>query len=875
MKCQHCAHEIPAAAQTCPRCGSQFHQAALTGMSGAPSGRAVSGLTELATSETGVAADAPASPSAGGSLAGAAVAPAPLDSQIRRAGWTPKREAVEAWAIKKELSHYEVLEADEQTSDEILAERIKVLERRLDKWAGDPMDATLQKLGSVGMNRLYELRAELRDRATYNEFIRRERHTAAVRRVREAAHQCVVNDGVLQWSEWKFNLLPKAEEEGVSRAELEEILAELRAGGALTGLSLAAGEVRTILELRDACQGQADALVEALWDGRLAHWLEEAALRRDLAEEARRIGAEYADNKLSGAHRLLWRMGEKHLMLVGADGHEEGINNLRSWIEGVYCRGLEAASLRAHENRRLENWLGVALNQERLSNHAAHERGHGRAGLWQVIWASGERSAEKGSAYQMTRSLVQEYPQLWEAHFQHAVHCAGLRRLDEMRTYLRQAIKGDVGYATRAMNDPDLQAVREEILPLVRESVPVSSFKFKKGEAFSIADLIALCDQYPEEAQDYLYSDYLEDWLGKKQGEGALASQARTITKAKSKSKPEGLEFFVRALCQAVGLEPFPQLSMQPEQIDFGALPVGAQGRGTLQLKNNRRGRAWGTISVEPKLPGLKCASTFNHQTDTLELKLDTLRVAPGSYQGKLVISVEGVPTPLEVPVRFIVRPLEVRVEPSAVELGTIMHGTKCSVAVKVTCAPAGGRVVSTSQKLEPAVKGVSVTGELKGAADELRITVDTAQLQTGTNYKTSYIVETNIGTLRIPIRFKTSLFWKWIVLWRTLGYSLGTGAVMFLCRYLLRSAGGLDGWFYSYENDVGTIIATGAFGAVVTGALVLAFRNSRLVRKLLRHKLLSRAAAKKLLDAVGRDTGVTTIMSEDSSEARRPEKRP
>src|SRR5205085_7721269 len=104
------------------------------------------------------------------------------------------------------------------------------------------------------------------------------------------------------------------------------------------------------------------------------------------------------------------------------------------------------------------------------------------------------------------------------------------------------------------MKAPDRPQSVEEFLTALRGRAarrrPVSassgaqattSLKFRSGEATSPAELADLCDQYAEEAQDYLFNGYLERWLAGSLGEAALAQQARAVVGAYAPEKRQGL----------------------------------------------------------------------------------------------------------------------------------------------------------------------------------------------------------------------------------------------------------------------------------------------------------------------------------------------
>jgi hypothetical protein len=671
-----------------------------------------------------------------------------------------------------------------------------------------------------------------------------------------------VKDDVLQWNEWKFVVLPKAEEEGISRQELEEIIKEMKARDVLTGLEIANSEVRNILELKDLCDGKGDYLIDAIWNSKLEDWLERAALRKDLAEEVRLVKEQYADNRAAGAQRVLWKMNEKVFVLAGTKG-ESKITSVKDWVEGVYTQGLEIPSLNALGDHRLEDWLKIAMNRERLSRLAASQSANGRKGLWEVIWQTNERSEAKEIAYQKTKSLVKEYPDFLEAQYQHAVYCALTNRVEEARIHLQKLIKKDNAYAIRARSDSVFQDASEQIQKLLKQlSSTGKPLKFPRGEAYTVNDLIIRCEEDGDAAQEYLFNGYIENWLGKDQGEAPLASNAKNITKTYGNLKRRGLELFVRELCKSVGLEAYPKLSAQPDSLNWGTLPKGAQAAIRINLKNLSRGYAWGGIVVEPKMPGLTTSTAFDGAESVIEVSLNTLAVEPGSYSGKIIIRSEGVPTPLEIPLHYVVAPLKVEVNPSGLDFGKILHGTSRAMPVSISCQQ-GGRLVGHIKSLEPNIAGLSVTGGLEGAVNQLIVAVDTARLQSWKSFNLTLTLKTNVGELKIPIKFKTSLPWIHLVIGKTVGYGLLTGVVMYLLRYFLQGFEGLETWFLSYDSSISSIIGSGVIGALALGLFIVTFRHSKPVKALFPQRLRKLFTAKRLREAVQVDDSIISIRDE------------
>lgn len=221
------------------------------------------------------------------------------------------------------------------------------------------------------------------------------------------------------------------------------------------------------------------------------------------------------------------------------------------------------------------------------------------------------------------------------------------------------------------------QSVREFLVALRGQSLPkrlmsktktaataTNPFKFKSGEAFSIIDLVKLCDKYWDEAEDYLFNGYLESWLGGSLGEAAIAKEARGIVSSYANEKRKGLELFVRELCKKVDVDPYPNLVAQPSRVDFGRQPVEAKVAERIRLKNLGRGFAWGSVAIEPNLSGVSVTSKFDGSNDQLEIQLDTRNVLPGKYRSQIVIKSEAVPANsqiCQVPLKYKVVPAVTR----------------------------------------------------------------------------------------------------------------------------------------------------------------------------------------------------------------------
>jgi hypothetical protein len=747
MECRNCGRELKGAHGFCPNCGEQIVAGLQVATKEPPGARDFIGLPEFSAAE--------AVETEGGLqiIAPEATSPQPqtddgakIDSPIHtspgsRRRWSPRKDRVESWAIRKELNHYDVLDLNETATEDELNERITILDDTLERWSVDQMDAQTQILGTSGKNRIYELKSALANRADYNREVEGERHRQAVARVKAEILRFVEKDMVLQWNEW-LSVEMKAREEGVSPEELEELLQEQRALGVLTGLSVGGREVRTLLALKDRCRGRGEQLIEPIWNGEMARWLRTAAEKSELADEVDQIKEQYVDAPISGATLLLWRIGEKRLVLSGNSGIEE-VTGVRQFIDGFQNRGLEESAMAALKDRRLENWLREAMNQEVMADIAARERDEGRKGLLEII---------------------------------------------------RQA-----------------EAQRGE------------SFEFENGQAYSVAELVELCDKFTDEAQGYLFDGILSSWLANR-GYGPLARQANTIVQeynAKKKRK-FGLEMFVRKLCEKAGIDPYPRLVPLPSSITFNALPVGARASQTIRLENQGRGYFWGDIVVDPAPPGLNVTAKFDSNNLAIDVTVDTLEVPPGDYQATIIFNIEGVPAACQVPLRYQVIPLNVRFEPAAIELGKILHGKTESATLFIACQPENGRLVG-KPSVDPEFNGVQINGYIDGIQSQLQVVVDTASYEPGRQYATDIHLDTNIGRFNIPLRFRTALRWDIVAGW-TAGVSVATGLLLWVCRLILASADpAFSTWFLSYQRASSKVLVTGGIlGAIIAGIIAI-----------------------------------------------------
>jgi serine/threonine protein kinase len=353
--------------------------------------------------------------------------------------------------------------------------------------------------------------------------------------------------------------------------------------------------------------------------------------------------------------------------------------------------------------------------------------------------------------------------------------------------------------------------------------------KFQRGQANSLSDLVELTDSYWDEAEDYLFNGTFALWLSQ-MGEAALAQQARTIAATFKGEQRKGLELFVREACKAAGLDSLPMLAAKPAHLHLGSLPVGARRRVPVRLLNQGRGYVWGTVAVQPALPGVFSPFRFEGAPTQIDLQIDLTETPPGKYRSELIITPVGVPNALKVPITMEVVPTTLRVEPAAVDMGELEFGARRTQTVRVNTEPAGGRAIGTV-KVWPPSSGVACEPAVIDASSlDLRVTVNANDLESGRQYSTRIILDTNLGRVSIPFRFSVG-FDRQLVWRHTAAYALGGTALLAILRAFLAETGPVfHTWFLSYTNtDVaeGTWIG-GLVGAVTVGALIQLVRTVR-----------------------------------------------
>jgi hypothetical protein len=797
--------------------------------------------------------------------------------------WVPSRERVEAWAVARSLNHYDVLEVDQSTDDAVIEERNVALDRSLERWAMDMMDANAQRIGNRGKDRLFDLKEALKDRASYNLELQLEKQQSSLRSVREVIEQCL-KDQSLQWNEWKFIVLPKAEEEGITREEVEVIMDEMRARGALTGLRISDREVRTILELKDLCQGEASGIVDVIWNGELEVWLEQGAARKDLADEVRRVKEEYEDTRLSGAHRILWRMNERRLVLTGKGG-QESLSSVQAWLEGVSARGLESPSLEALKDRRLEDWFYSAMGREDLGKLAQQLRDEEEQDLSKILraikaeetdaifeWRDGTAAYSLAElAVQCDKNLDEAKTYLLNKSFERRLQELGKAPLATAASTLRSKYKDAPLHGVEVFTRELCKTAKINPYPIlaVQQDLGFGKVRFGETQVKSIQienrgrgnawGTIKLRDTLPglTVPDSFDLEGNTRDIEIKLDTSNADLGQYSTELTIQGDGLPE--PYCISISYEVVRLD----LAIDRASMDMGRVPIGGKVRETVTITNNGRGRSLGGIKLEPALPGVTFPQQFlinSGEVVEIDVDVDTVFIAPRRYAADLVITGDGFGDAFEVPLSFEVAPLEVKFDPPVVKLGKIMHGTKSKATLRVSCTPEGGRLIGKPSGIKPSCIGLAVQGQLEGQHSEFEIQVDTSKLEPGKRFNINLLFDTNVNTLEVPIEFRTSMRPNQVIAGRTIAFGLGTGIVMYVCRALLQNVDSLNQWFYGYGSDISVIIATGAFGALVAAVALFASRRFSLVTAIGRRLRSNSVKAKRLVKDLDEGESVTSL---------------
>lgn len=365
---------------------------------------------------------------------------------------------------------------------------------------------------------------------------------------------------------------------------------------------------------------------------------------------------------------------------------------------------------------------------------------------------------------------------------------------------LKDAHKWAAGRNLSREDNDFLNASRELRTRELEEIAGPTSLKFKDEQVFSVSDLIDKCEKYPNLAEDYLFNGYIQDFLFLR-SETSLAHLSRNIVNYYEEQRRRGVEMFIRELCEHLGRDAYPQIFFEPNDLDFGQIPVGTYNVFPLKILNEGRGISWGDVTLDGDLPGVNVAKKFDSSTGKLDIELNTLEVEHKNYYGFIVIQLEGVEEPCKIPLRYKVKELPVDIEPRKLDLGVIIDGIhSIPTSLKITT---GGGILKGIASTDMAQFEVT-PNRFESSSLELTLTLDTTTLEAG-HYNTQILLKTNTGEFKIPVYFKKPLRWDTIV-WLTVRNGIPTGLFLYCIRLILGkylSVGLDDNWMLSYPPEV------------------------------------------------------------------------
>ncbi|NNF57206.1 MAG: hypothetical protein HKN04_03105 [Rhodothermaceae bacterium] len=311
--------------------------------------------------------------------------------------------------------------------------------------------------------------------------------------------------------------------------------------------------------------------------------------------------------------------------------------------------------------------------------------------------------------------------------------------------------------------------------------------KLQDAAITSLDQLVAYADANPENAARRLYDGTFGSWLSGTLGEVRLKDLADELSQAYKNKPAIGTEQFVRVLSAAIGVDAAPHLHTDVSELALGTLPMGHERGVAIPLRREGPRRAWGEIEIEGALPGLTVPTAFSIDDAAVVVRVDTLRVPPGSYEGTLVVRPEG-GADLRLSVSYTVVPLTVELTPPTLALGRVPFRRTKAKKLAVRCTPEGGRLVGPAS-LAPEHPGLAVRGDIDGPLSVLKVVVDTAQFEAGDRYKGKVKLDTNAGAFEVPLSFRVEIGWGSVALWMGLFAAVLAAGLGFYRRFAADTA--------------------------------------------------------------------------------------
>jgi serine/threonine protein kinase len=357
------------------------------------------------------------------------------------------------------------------------------------------------------------------------------------------------------------------------------------------------------------------------------------------------------------------------------------------------------------------------------------------------------------------------------------------------------------------------------------------------SRARNASDLARLIERSPDESAQYLFGGTLGTWL-QQNGLAAAAQVARDVIEKYKEQPHRALEIFRRSLYPSGAPGVLPVLGVAPKTLEFGALASGATATTQIRIRNGGPGLLWGKIEIQNDLPGLTVQPTFEGNDSITDVTLDTRQVPVGEYVGALVIETDSPPPSgagfqqQRIPVTYQVRPLQLLVEPDALDFGVIPVGARVSQTLRVRqqkLSAHGGQPRGTLYA-GASLQGVQAPERFEGS-EPFEIVIDAAAPDiVAQNYAGVLQLDTNGGRFRIPISYRIALPLHRVlalVFSSMLFSALVAGALRI--GYALVNPRFAFGWLLSW----GLPPASQSLGAILAGAIGCWFFSQSIARRL------------------------------------------
>ncbi|HIE29768.1 TPA: choice-of-anchor D domain-containing protein [Candidatus Poribacteria bacterium] len=276
----------------------------------------------------------------------------------------------------------------------------------------------------------------------------------------------------------------------------------------------------------------------------------------------------------------------------------------------------------------------------------------------------------------------------------------------------------------------------------------INPFRFQSGkEAQTLSELIALIDQYWDEAKVHLYAGHFANWLSGI-GRGDLALEANNISTSVS-NQDEGLEQFV----QSTGLASPPDLSPSETQLDFGNMFQGEKRDKDIIIRNPGRGYLTGTVSSADAWLKVKTRKFAGNQRHTIAVEIDTKKLSIGAANSSISLKWNGGALTIPVKVDVVERPPVLSVSKTKLDFANIQCGATASRTFEVSNISDGtlqGAVVSNTQNISVSPKNFSVRKGDKPVT--IKVTV-TAPNQRG-KQKETLTIQSSGGVAQIDCEY-------------------------------------------------------------------------------------------------------------------------